>query len=1106
MRTDSSRFAVLLLAIGQILSAQSGFVIPLAGGYPPVTPENALNVPLRYGEAIVRSPAGEIFVLATHYVYKISTSGLMTRLAGDPSAEASPADGIPALSARIVNGNGLALDPAGNLYIADSGSNRIRKVTAAGLITTVAGNGTSGFAGDGGPATLAALSFPTGVAIDSLGGLIISDAANNRVRKVSPGGVISTIVGTGVAGYSGDGGPGTSAQIKYPQAVTVDSAGNIYISDSNNACVRKLTKDGMISTYAGTGTSGYSGDGGLATSAQLAGPFGLTVDSAGALYIADMFGARVRRVATDGTISTYAGNGASTPTTDGIPAVQAGVVPNSVYPDGSGGMLVMAEWGLRRVNQSGIISTVAGDRAGAGDGSLARSALAARAEGIEFNPANQTYYIAGDNILSPTAHRIRRLAPGGLIETIAGSDIAGFAGDGGPARSARLSWPRALTRDGNGNLYVCDTGNSRVRKIDTSGIITTFAGSSGPLGDSGDGGQAASAGLSGCLGLASDSSGNLFISTYHKVRKVNSSGIISTVAGTGARGFSGDGGPAASATLNTPSGLAVGPDGSILIADYFNCRIRRVDLTGTITTVAGTGACGFSGDGGAATSAALNRPQDVGFDSTGNLYIADRSNHRLRRVSPAGVITTVAGGGPYEVAGYEVLPATQASLPIISAIAVDSRGNVAMSEFREVALYVPPATSPVLKAFVVPPPILKAGTTARFEIWISNAAGAALPTQFTSMELMMPYGLSAPTLSGPGWSCGGISCFRADPLGPGASFMPITLQVAVDNSPPPQVTMMARVRGGVIEIVAASTVNADVSPPCIYSISPPVFSVPSSAGSRTAVVNTGAACQWSAVSNAPWITVTNPGARTGSYPIGIAVQANPGTLPRTGLVSASNSTLTVQQAGAAACSYSVSPTQISAAAAGGIFRLSVGTAPSCGWNSVSGVQWVFGSSGTGPGTASVSVATNMGVFRSTSVQVAGTPITVLQAGHACGAEDLTPFVTLQRGPFSRTGERTYYQNVTLRNVSGQTIQGPIYLVLLGLPRFSGDCPTGCNVMTPIPPTRCYADGGSSRVLLANGPLLPGQIVNQPLHFSGWLANPINMFDYTPIVIRGNPSY
>jgi sugar lactone lactonase YvrE len=1106
MRTDPSRFAALLLAIGQILSAQSGFVIPLAGGYPPATPVNALNVPLPYGEAIVRSPAGEIYVLATHYVYKISTSGLMTRLVGDPSAEASLADGIPALTARIVNGNGLALDPAGNLYIADTGSHRIRKVTAAGIITTVAGNGTSGFSGDGGPAALAALNSPTGVAVDPLGALIISDAINNRVRKVTPGGIITTVAGTGVAGYSGDGGPGTQAQLYYPQAVVTDSSGNVYISDRQNSRIRKLSREGIISTFAGTGVSGSAGDGGPATSAELNGPFGLALDSAGALYIADMFGRRVRRVGTDGIISTYAGNGTSTPATDGIPAVQAGIVPMSVFPDGSGGMLVTVEGGLRRVNSVGIISTLAGDRGGAGDGGLARSAIAARAEGIEFDPANQSYYIAGDNSLSPTAHRVRRFAPGGIIETIAGSDVDGFSGDGGPARSAQLSWPRALARDGNGNLYVCDTGNARVRKIDASGIITTFAGSSGPLGDSGDGGPATSAVLNGCRGLATDTSGNLFISTLHKVRKVNSSGTISTVAGTGTRGFSGDGGPATSATLNTPSGLAVGPDGSIFIADYSNCRIRRVDLAGMITTVAGTGACGFSGDGGPAASAALNRPQDVGFDSTGNLYIADRSNGRLRRVSPAGVITTVAGGGPYELAGYEVLPATQAMLPIISAIAVDSRGNVAMTENREVALYVPPATSAVLKALILPPPILKSGTTTSFEIRISNAAGAALPAPFTQVELMMPSGLSAPTLSGPGWSCGGISCFRSDPLSPGASYPPITLQVAVSYSPPPQVTMMARVRGGVVEVVASSTVNADVSPPCIYSISPWVFSVPSSASSRTAVVNTGAACPWSAVSNAPWITVTNPGARTGSYHIGFAVQANPGTLTRTGLISAGNSTLTVQQAGAAACSYSVSPTQISATAAGDIFRLSVGTAPNCWWNSVSGVDWVHATSGAGPGTASVSVMTNTGTFRSTTVQVAGTPIAVLQAGHACGAEDLTPFVALQRGPFSRTGERTYYQTVTVRNVSGQTIQGPIFLVLLGLPRFSADCPNGCYVVTPLPPTYCYSVGGSSRVLLVNGVFLPNQIVTQTVHFSGWLANPINMFNYTPIVIRGNPSY
>ena len=342
----------------------------------------------------------------------------------------------------------------------------VRPQTAAGTITTVAGTGYGGFSGDGGSATSAGLNVPTGVAVYGPGILYIADFYNDRVRRVDLAGVITTVAGTGSTGFSGDGGLATSARLSGPGVVAVDAVGNLYIADRGNDRVRRVDAEtGVITTVAGTGSRGFSGDGGPATSAELNDPVGVVVDGVGNLYIADMRNHRVRRVD----------------------------------------------------------------------------------------------------------------AETGVITTVAGTGSEGFSGDSGPAPSAELRFPSGVVVDGTGNLYIADEGEHRVRRVDLAGVITT-------------------------------------------------------VAGTGSEGFSGDSGPATSAELAFPSGVAVDSAGNLYIADDGNHRVRRVDLTGTITTVAGTSSRGFSGDGGPATSAELDGPIGVAVDGAGNLYIAESYNHRVRRV------------------------------------------------------------------------------------------------------------------------------------------------------------------------------------------------------------------------------------------------------------------------------------------------------------------------------------------------------------------------------------------------------------------------------------------------------------------------------------------
>ncbi|MDX2219215.1 MAG: Ig-like domain repeat protein, partial [Burkholderiales bacterium] len=339
---------------------------------------------------------------------------------------------------------------------------------SGGLINTVAGTGTFGFSGDGGAATAAQLRSPSGIALDGTGNLYIADTNNQRIRKVTPGGVISTVAGNGVQGFGGDGGAATAAQLNNPQAVAIDSAGNLYIADTSNHRIRKVTPDGVISTVAGTGVQGFSGEGGAATAAQLSSPRSVAVDGAGNLYIADTFNQCIRRVTPGGIISTVAGNA-------------------------TGGF--------------------------SGDGGAATAAQLQNPNGVALDDAGNLYISDTDN------QRIRRVAPSGVISTVAGNGLGGFSGDGGAATSAQLLNPLAIALDAAGNLYIPDFSNQRIRKVTPGGIISTVAGD-GAIGSAGDGGAATSAQI-GPVSVAIDIAGNLYISdqSNQRIRKVT----VSTV-------------------------------------------------------------------------------------------------------------------------------------------------------------------------------------------------------------------------------------------------------------------------------------------------------------------------------------------------------------------------------------------------------------------------------------------------------------------------------------------------------------------------------------------------------------------------------------------------
>ena len=287
------------LALGICPAPAYGQVITTAAGTPwvfPATSLPALSAPLGQVQNLAMDGSGNVYVadLNSNMVMQVSPSGVVTVVAGNGLAGFS-GDGGPGIYASLDGPQAIALDPSGNLYIADTFNARIRKLAPNGTITTVAGTGAEGYAGDGGPAASASLNLPTGVATDSAGNLYIADYQNNRIRKVTPGGIITTVAGNGAEGYAGDGGPATSASLDNPSNTVLDANGNLYIADFNNNRVRRVSANGAITTVAGNGESAYSGDGGLATAASLAGPVAVALDAAGNLYIADDFNNRVHR-------------------------------------------------------------------------------------------------------------------------------------------------------------------------------------------------------------------------------------------------------------------------------------------------------------------------------------------------------------------------------------------------------------------------------------------------------------------------------------------------------------------------------------------------------------------------------------------------------------------------------------------------------------------------------------------------------------------------------------------------------------------------------------------------------------------------------------------
>jgi sugar lactone lactonase YvrE len=656
--------------------------------------------------------AGNIYLAdgGDHTVRKVTAGGVVTTLAGS-SGQGGSADGNGS-DARFVYPFAVAVDGAGNVYVTDIGNHNIRKITPGGGVTTVAG--TVGVSGSlDGTGTAARFSFPQGIAVDGLGNIYVADTNNSTIRKISTSGVVTTFAGVVSQTGTADG-TGGSALFNFPFGLATDATGNVYVADHGSSTIRKITSGGTVTTLAGSGGLSGTADG-TGSAARFDHPSAVAVDGAGNVYAIDTSNQTVRKISTGGSVTTLAGSPGVVGRTDGT-----GTAAKFFYPSGitvtSAGIVYVADTGnhtFRTVSAAGAVTTLAGATglSGIADG-VGGEALFNYPDGIAIDNSGNLYIADHDN------HTIRKMTPAGQVTTLAGAARISGSADG-VGGTARFNGPTGVAVDGSGNVYVADAGNTSIRKITSNGTVTTFAGVSGVAGSADGAGAAAR--FNAPQGIAVDSAGNVYVADTNNstVRKITSVGVVTTIAGIAGQTGSLDG-AGGSARFNGPYAVAVDSAGNVYVADFFNATIRKITAAGTVSTLAG-----FAGQGGLAdgigSAARFNQPYGVAVDGSGNVFVADTYNRAIRKITAGGAVTTLGG--------------TNSRFYYPQAIATDAAGNLYIADgdnqsiSKAVFVASPPSGSAIANASV------SSGQSASFTLgvavppttyqWqLSNDAGA----------------------------------------------------------------------------------------------------------------------------------------------------------------------------------------------------------------------------------------------------------------------------------------------------------------------------------------------------------------------------------------------
>ena len=539
-------------------------------------------------------------------------------------------DGIGA-AAQFRQPSGAAYDAAGNLYIADTENYTIRKITPAGVVTTLAGRpGVPGT--DDGPGSVARFTSPTGVAVNSAGEVFVTDYFSSTIRKITPAGDVTTVAGAADVWDHADG-QGTAARFTMPAGLAIDAEDNLYIADA--AAIRRMSPSGLVTTIAGSSEAWDTGsDDGAAADARFNFPQGLSLAPDGSIYVADTLNETIRRISPEGEVTTVAGAVDEAGSVGGLSSAARFRRPAAVAVTTSGDVLI-ADFGnhaLRKLTAAGEVSTVAGQvgSPGAvdGQGGAARlrqpTALARAADGSFV-------------VVEMANNQIRRFAPDGAVTTIAGSSSIGSVDGTGSA--ARFHEPVSVAADYWGNLYVADAAAHVVRKVTRAGVVTTLAGVAGEPGDAN--GKGASARFRSPQSVATDLAGNVFVADTgnHQVRKVSPAGVVSTLAGQGKSGEAD--GVGLQAAFDSPTAVAVDLEGNVFVADSGNRLVRRIAPNGTVTRWAGQPGVDGAQDG-SADEATFGEMYGLAVDGAGNVFVAEDAV--LRKISPERTVSTVAGG------------------------------------------------------------------------------------------------------------------------------------------------------------------------------------------------------------------------------------------------------------------------------------------------------------------------------------------------------------------------------------------------------------------------------------------------------------------------------